>query len=247
MMDRLYIVACHKQLDISKLSDPYLEICNSDNSSRPIGYESYDDSYSINISNKNKAYCELSPLYSVWKNDFNYKMIGLGHYRRLLNFDPKVNQQYYFEQKFEDRKSVSEYLSRHMPVSEKVFYTSTPFNVGSILAQFTIFHPQLLDLFKHSFSVFNKQNSNSPSAENFFRNSGQLHTCNMFYGSRDLVDQWCNQIFNLLFELEKDVPSDLDGYQSRWAGFFAERYLSFFISQISDKAKIIYRPVISFD
>lgn len=247
MMDRLYIVASHKDISTEELSYPYFEICNSDCGNRPNGYKKYDDSYPINISDKNKAYCELSPLYSIWKNDFNYKMVGLGHYRRLLNFDPKVNQQSFFEQKFENRKSVSEYLSKHMQVSDNLFITSTPFNVGSILEQFTIFHPQLIDLFKHSFSVFNKQNSNSPSAENFFRNSSQLHTCNMFYGSRDLVDQWCNQIFNLLFELEKDVPSDLDGYQSRWAGFFAERYLSFFISQISDKAKIIYRPVISFD
>ena len=247
MMDRLYIVASHKDISTEELSYPYFEICNSDCGNRPNGYKKYDDSYPINISDKNKAYCELSPLYSIWKNDFNYKMVGLGHYRRLLNFDPKVNQQSFFEQKFENRKSVSEYLSKHMQVSDNLFITSTPFNVGSILEQFTIFHPQLIDLFKHSFSVFNKQNSNSPSAENFFRNSGQLHTCNMFYGSRDLVDQWCNQIFNLLFELEKDVPSDLDGYQSRWAGFFAERYLSFFISQISDKAKIINRPVISFD
>lgn len=247
MMDRLYIVASHKDISTEELSYPYFEICNSDCENRPNGYKKYDDSYPINISDKNKAYCELSPLYSIWKNDFNYKMVGLGHYRRLLNFDPKVNQQSFFEQKFENRKSVSEYLSKHMQVSDNLFITSTPFNVGSILEQFTIFHPQLIDLFKHSFSVFNKQNSNSPSAENFFRNSGQLHTCNMFYGSRDLVDQWCNQIFNLLFELEKDVPSDLDGYQSRWAGFFAERYLSFFISQISNKAKIIYRPVITFD
>lgn len=247
MMDRLYIIASHKDISTEELSYPYFEICNSDCGNRPNGYKKYDDSYPINISDKNKAYCELSPLYSIWKNDFNYKMVGLGHYRRLLNFDPKVNQQSFFEQKFENRKSVSEYLSKHMQVSDNLFITSTPFNVGSILEQFNIFHPQLIDLFKHSFSVFNKQNSNSPSAENFFRNSGQLHTCNMFYGSRDLVDQWCNQIFNLLFELEKDVPSDLDGYQSRWAGFFAERYLSFFISQISDKAKIIYRPVITFD
>lgn len=247
MMDRLYIIASHKERDIEKLADPYLEICNSDFNIKPIGYETYDNTFSINISHKNKAYCELSPLYSIWKNNFNYKMIGLGHYRRLLNFDPKVNENYYIQQKFEDRKPVSEYMSRHMSVDENTFYVSTPFNVGSILEQFTVFHPQLLDLFKYSFSIFDKQNSNCPSAENFFRNSGQLHTCNMFYGSRDLVDQWCNQIFNLLFELEKHVPSDLDGYQSRWAGFFAERYLSFFISQISDKAKIIYRPVISFD
>jgi hypothetical protein len=247
MMDRLYIVASHKESNLDRLSYPYLEICNSSSGYLPDGYSVYDSSYKLNISNKNKAYCELSPLYSVWKNDFNYEMIGLGHYRRFLNFDKKVNVRDFFDQKFEDRKSVSEYLSRYMPVLNNTFYVSTPFNVGSILEQFQIFHPQLLDLFKHSFSVYNKQNSNSPSAEIFFRNNGQLHTCNMFYGSKDLVDQWCNQIFNLLFELEKDVPKDLDDYQSRWAGFFAERYLSFFISQISDKAKIIYRPVISFD
>jgi hypothetical protein len=247
MMDRLLIIANHKELDTQKLSYPYVEICNSDEGRRPSGYQFYDDSYGDNISPKNKGYCELSQLYSIWKNDFNYKMIGLGHYRRLLNLDPKANPGNFLGLKFDERKKFSEYLVQYMPVDDNVFFVSTPFNVGSILEQFTIFHPQLLDLFKHSFSVFNKQNSNHPSAEIFFRNSGQLHTCNMFYGSRDLVDQWCNQIFNLLFELEKDVPSDLDGYQSRWAGFFAERYLSFFISQISDKANIIYRPVVSFD
>ena len=105
MMDRLYIVASHKDSSLDKLSYPYLEICNSSSGYLPDGYSMYDTSYEVNISNKNKAYCELSPLYSIWKNDFNYEMIGLGHYRRILNFDKKVSVRDFFDQKFEDRPS----------------------------------------------------------------------------------------------------------------------------------------------
>lgn len=247
MTDRLYIIACHKDRSTTKLSSPYLEICNSDSGKHPLGYEFYDDSYSVNITEKNKAYCELSQLYSVWKNDFNYEMIGLGHYRRLLNLDKSFSYTHFYQANFSELDSISQRIAENMTVEPNTFFVSTAFNVGSILEQFKIFHPQLLDLFEYSFSLFNKQNPNSPDAKNFFTNNGQLSTCNMFYGSKDLVDQWCNQIFNLLFELEKDVPTDLDGYQSRWAGFFAERYLSFFVYQIQDKSNVIYRPVVSFD
>jgi hypothetical protein len=246
-MDFLYIVASHQNSQADALDIPYLEICNSSSLLNPTGYNVYDNSYAINISSKNLAYCELSPLYSIWKNDFNYKMIGLGHYRRFINFSAKTNEHDFLNKSFQDRKAVSKNLEKYMPVLENAFYVLSPKNVGSILDNFKIHHPQLYSFFEYSFDVFQKQNPNIFNVKNFFKNSGQLSICNMFYGSRDIVDQWCNQIFNLLFELEKNVPSDLDHYQSRWAGFFAERYLSFFVSQISDKVNITYKPMIYFE
>ena len=246
-MDFLYIVASHKERQGEALDKPYVEVCNSSSGVRPEGYAVYDNSFDKNISQKNLMYCELSQLYSMWVNDFDYKMVGLGHYRRLLNLMPHANPHQFQLSSFSDRKKVASSIANSMQVLDNTFFVSTPFNVGSIIDHFDLFHPQLSDLFRHSFSVFQKQNSNLPSAEIFFRNSGMLSTCNMFFGSKDLVDRFCNQIFDLLFELEKDAPSDLDGYQSRWAGFFAERYLSFFISQISEEANIIYKPVITFD
>ena len=247
MMDRLYIIACHKNVEAEKLDNPYVEICNSSAVNKPNGFEFYDDSYKENISKKNLAYCELSQLYSIWRNDFNYKMIGLGHYRRILNLNPSVDPGQFSLESFSRRKNTADNIEKHMGVFDNTFFVSTPFNVGSVLEQFDIFHPQLSDLFRHSFSVFQKQNPSAPNAEQFFRTNGALSTCNTFYGSRDLVDRFCNQVFNLLFEIEKDVPSDLDGYQSRWAGFFAERYLSFFTYQIQQTSNVIYRPVITFD
>lgn len=46
----------------------------------------YRDNSLINISNKNKIYCELTGLYWIWKNYGleTIEWIGLSHYRRYL-------------------------------------------------------------------------------------------------------------------------------------------------------------------
>ena len=44
------------------------------------------DNTGVNISNRNKQYCELTAIYWAWKNDEVATWLGLMHYRRLLNF-----------------------------------------------------------------------------------------------------------------------------------------------------------------
>jgi len=248
-MDNLYIIASHnKNIFTEKLSAPFMEICNVDEGKYPVGYDLYDSSFVDNISYKNKQYCELSQLYSVWKSNLNFKMLGLGHYRRVLNFNLNFHPINYTEEKISERNNILNSMANLIPISDDLLFVSTPFNVGSILEQFKIFHPQLLDLFNYSFSIYDRQNNYfSGKTKNYFENNGQLFTCNMFYGPKTFVNEFCEKIFNLLFEIENNVPEKLDGYQSRWAGFFAERYLSFFINELSNGLNIVLRPVIKFD
>ena len=51
------------------------------------------DNNGINISHKNKGYCELTAHYNVWKNleQFdNPDYVGFCHYRRLFNFNTEI-------------------------------------------------------------------------------------------------------------------------------------------------------------
>ena len=244
--DHLYIIASHGPRRATMLSEPYLEICNSHDGEELSGYSTFDNSYENNLASKNNQYCELSPLYSIWKNDFNYNMIGLGHYRRFLNFDPNAGSASSHERSFEERKNISENLVKYLPMGDNLFFVPTPRRVESIFQQFATHHAALTDIFMYSCEIYNSQNPNSPSAEIFFRYTSNLSPFNMFYGSKNLVDQWCNQIFNLLFELEKHVPKNLGDYQTRWAGFIAERYLNLFVSQLSRKVNVYFLPVVTF-
>ncbi len=53
---------------------------------------------------------------------------------------------------------------------------------------------------------------------------------NMLIAGKDILDKYCNWLFDILFEVESRVDtSKLDVYQNRYAGFLSERLLLLYI------------------
>jgi len=249
LLDRKFSIAVanHSSSEHEKLNLPYVEVCNADGNIKPVGFNFYDSDFLDNISNKNKTYCELSVLYSFWKQGIITDTFGLAHYRRLFcldnshePFDVVLKP---FEQRYDFAAKQLDYIDNY---KDSVVVGYTGLVGGSIWNQFKVTHPDLFDFFSYTCEVFGQLYSDLKNPINFFHNNSHLNHCNMFIAPKDIVVEWCEIIFPLLSKVESEAPFNLDNYSLRWAGFFSERFFTYYISSLNNKINTIIKPIIMF-
>ena len=249
LLDKSYSIAVanHSPSNYKKLSLPYLEACNADGENKPAGFDFYDSDFVDNISSKNKTYCELSILYSFWKQNLITETFGLAHYRRLFCLDNSYGPLDVVSKKFDDRYSFAEEQSAHInDYQNSIVVGYTGLVGGSIWNQFKITHPDLFNFFSYTCEVFGELYPELKNPISFFHNNAHLNHCNMFIAPKDIVTEWCEIIFGLLFKVENEAPKNLDNYSLRWGGFFSERFFTYYISLLSDKVPTVIKPIVMF-
>jgi len=176
----------------------------------------YRDDEGENIAEKNQNYCELTALFWAWKNlDVDY--IGLTHYRRA--FMSSINKD-----SLPDEQELNDIFSRVdviLPNRRNYFIEST------------------WDHYKHNhfendlIEVKNLITNEYPSYLNSFNQvmkEKKSHRFNMFIMKKDLLNDYCEWLFDILLKLEQKVDiSEYDPYQSRIFGFISERLLDVWI------------------
>lgn len=181
----------------------------------------YETDFKDNIAYLNPKINEMSLIWCYWKNlmkDADY--IGFNHYRRLFDY--------------EDLNDIAEYDvidAKPIPmVFNMSYFTGSPipnYVPTDIKNGYAICHKiedwnKMEELLKKTpyyvdFEEWSKQNSlTSP--------------CNMFVMKRKMFEEYCEFIFPILFELEKQVDlTGYDNYQKRQLSFLAERLTSLFL------------------
>ncbi len=227
MKDIKIIVATHKKYWMP--SDPmYLPLHVGREGKENLGYTG--DNTGDNISLKNKNYCELTGLYWAWKNlDADY--IGVAHYRRHFvgksgggNKRDKVITQVQLEQILKETDIV-------LP-KPRNYYIETNYSqyVHAHHAEDLDVTREILDE-KYPFYV-------KAFDESMKRTSG--HRFNMFIMKKEFFRQYCEWLFDILFELEKRL--DISNYSkndARVFGFVSERLLDVWLDTNHIKYKNI--------
>ncbi|MBQ8118076.1 MAG: DUF4422 domain-containing protein [Lachnospiraceae bacterium] len=217
----IYVVT-HKQIPHIEQKG-YKTICVNSNRAR-ICADYYDNS-GDNISNKNESYCELTALYWIWKNTSD-DIIGIDHYRRFF---------------IDDNSKIS---------IEKV---------RSILSSYDIILPQK-DTFKRKMGfrfwttsgykedltkirkVLEKRFPEYLKDYDTFMDQYKMYSYNMMILSKPLYDKYCEWLFTILSDLEKQInPNNRYGYYRRIFGFIGERLLNVYI--IHNKYRIKEIPI----
>lgn len=176
----------------------------------------FEDEMKDNISHLNSKLNEMTAIYAYWKNlmkDADY--VGFNHYRRLF--------------RIEDLNDIAEYDivdAKPIPMFFNMsYFTGSP--IPNIKNGYAICHKiddwnKMEELLKKTpfyidFEEWNKQNSlTSP--------------CNMFVMKKKIFEEYCEFIFPILFELEKQVDlTGYDNYQKRQLAFISERLTSLFL------------------
>lgn len=205
------LVCCHKACEL-----PENEMCLpiqagaaiSDTDLGILRDDQLDGVSCDNISSKNKSFCELTVLYWAWKNLAklfpDIAFVGLSHYRRLF---PELQKKHI---KFLKRGGVivPEYVYYPCSVEDAYKIAHVSFDIEILRKAVVTLYPDykqaLLKVFRgNKTTVFN-----------------------MFIAPKKIFDAYCEWLFPILFEIEKNVVIDYyPEYQKRIFGFMSERLL----------------------
>lgn len=177
------------------------------------------DNTDDNISSQNKQFCELTGLYWIWKNA-SEDIVGLEHYRR----------HFIFEDDWLD-KFVSNDIDVMLP---------TPLYVGPSLAE-NYRNRHVASDFDYMMQVINEIHPDDYEAAKVFLEETAIYSpCNMFIMKRNILNEFCEWIFPVLFAVAEHIGEREDAYQNRYPGFMSERLLSYYFEHNKDKYKIVY-------
>ncbi len=169
------------------------------------------DDIGDNISGHNHVLNEYTSIYYAWKHyDELVKSdyVGFCHYRRFFS-----------------KNDIDDAVNYDFTVSKPVFPVPL-----SIAAQYKIYHyiqdlQLCANVIKTLYPEYHADFVNFLNTE-----KTMIAPCNMFITTKKNFETWCEFIFPILFQLEREIDvSGRDNYQKRAVCFLSERIFSYWI------------------
>lgn len=202
----------------------------------------FHDDEGDNISEKNRSYCELTAQYWAWKNqDADY--YGFFHYRRYMCFDESLQDDDIYGNVLADKitddtlKKLSiepdimkKYITSHDAVVVKLRKLLSGNTVYSEYDVSALQHKEdldvVIDIIKRKYPEF------VPAMEKYFA-SHEAHDCNMLIMRKDIFNDYCSWLFDILEESEKAIDTTNYNVQEyRVYGFLAERLCGLYFTYL---------------
>lgn len=199
-----------------------------------------------NISDKNPNYCELTAAYWLWKNFKKNNYIGLAHYRRYFYFKDifkirkdSINEIDYFDFNKYSNSFLYVLVDIFLKIQTNRNYFFVPKSIEfgiTIYEQYEKCHNSNdLDIV---LSIIKKKHPDYEKTINiFFHKQTNLIIGNMMICSKENWDNYHEWLFDILFELEKNIQISEDSYQKRVFGFISERLLNLYLIHNNKKIK----------
>ena len=212
MDTRIYIMS-HKNFEVP-FEKGYLPLQVGSEGSIDLGY--LKDNSGNQISEKNKSYCELTGMYWIWKN-VECDIVGVCHYRRYFTKRESV-----FEGALQKVLLNTAYIEECLQTYDVIVPDSGMTMEKNVRAHYEKQHNRQ-DLNICEQVLKEKYPMDYPAFEwSLDRNLMSLG--NMMIAPKNLFDEYCNWLFDILFEVERRINVEsYDGYQRRVFGFLAER------------------------
>lgn len=250
------LVATHKPYAMPK-SDIYLPIHVGKKLTKAPVLNFIGDDTGDNISDKNPVFCELTALYWAWKN-LDAEYIGLVHYRRHFK-NPKGHKK--------NGVIIPAAIFRGLKLNPKTYSnlqkTLSRSAAEELLHSTDVILPKkrnyyIENLYNHYCKTMNpapmekareiiaKQCPEYLIEFDLLKQRRSAHVFNMLIMKKNLLDDYCNWLFPILFELEKQIDTTgWSDFQKRYAGRISERLLDVWLNT----NKIPYKelPVISIE
>lgn len=247
--DVAIFIATHKNFSFPYHSELYIPIQVGETSNLP-----YLSEYQLeNIAYKNKNFCELTVLYFIWKN-IHCPFVGLVHYRRYFvhknNTLTKTIRKIQYTLGLKTKMFNPNYDFINDKEIEVIFQSGIDIIVSEalIFKEDTVYqqydkHHHIHD-WLHIRTIIETLYPEYLPTFDKVSHGHILYPYNMFIGKKHIIDQYCEWLFNILFESEKLIDyRDYDDYNKRVFGFLAERLFTVWIEHHAHHFKIAHLPV----
>lgn len=213
-MDVKVIIATHKKYDMPK-DEMYVPLHVGREGKDDLGY--VGDNTGDNISIKNPKFCELTGLYWAWKN-LDAEYLGLVHYRRHFTLKGKSQRKKLGLMNSVLEKKELEPLLEKYPIivpKKRKYYIETLYShyAHTHYAEHLDVTKQIIqEKYPEYLADFDKVMK---------QRSGYMF--NIYIMRRDLSDEYCAWLFDILFELEERLKGqEYSFFQGRFYGRVGE-------------------------
>lgn len=179
----------------------------------------YFDNEGDNISDMNPQFCELTGLYWIWKHA-QQDYVGLVHYRR--HFLVPVD---WLERLIDNNVDVVLPLPLYVGPNIEDNYCTRHIKSNWC---------NMLNYLK------NRDSADYEEASMFFKNTALYSPCNMFIMKREILNDLCQWMFPVLFDVANKGGQMDEKYQNRYPGFISERLITYFFEKNRNKYNVVY-------
>ena len=229
-MDIRIIVATHKKYWMPE-DVMYLPVHVGAEGKETIGYTT--DNTGDNISSKNANYCELTGLYWAWKN-LSADYVGLAHYRRHFSNGRLFGDK---KEKVITKAELEKVISKNAGTD---IFLPQPRNywIETNYSQYAHAHHAIdLDTTR---DIIQEKYPEYIAAYDASMKRTIGHRFNMFIMKKEKVNEYCEWLFDILFELEKRLDiSTYNKNDSRVFGFVSERLLDIWLETKGYQHKVM--------
>ena len=226
------IVAAHKKYQMPN-EKMYIPVqVGAEGKSKIEGY--IQDNTGNNISFKNPYFCELTGLYWAWKN-LDSDFIGLVHYRRYFTNEKKVPKKE--EEKFDIVLTQSE-AEKILEKADVILPKKRKYYIENLYSHYE--HTMYVEPLDETRKIIEEKYPEYLGEFDRLHKRTSAHMFNMFIMKKEILDEYCTWLFDILFELEKRTDaSKYDSFHARFYGRVSELLLDVWVN----KNKIKYEEV----
>lgn len=222
------VIATHKKYKMPE-DEMYLPLQVGSEGKEDLGYQK--DNTGKNISLKNPYFCELTGLYWAWKN-LNVDYIGLAHYRRHFMYTKKSNNDKFLN--VLTYKEASDLLEKNDVILPKKrnYIIETLYNHYK--------HTMYVEPLDETRNIIKKLYPDYLDEFDNLKKRRSAHMFNMFIMKKEIFDDYCKWLFDILFELEKKIDNtQYDNFHARFYGRISELLLDVYLR----KNNICYKEI----
>ncbi len=231
---KIYIVA-HKDFSNPVDEKIYCPIQVGADINKTINNSWIKDNTGDNISSKNLSYNELTALYWIWKNS-EEDIVGLCHYRRFFvtRIGKIKNLLFGVKKNFINEEFVKKIISKNFVV----VHNKTYFKQGN-RQQFldTQKYPNDIDILGE---VIASKYPEYADAYKMVMNGTSCHLLNMIIAKKEIIDDYCEWLFDVLFAVEEKLIDMGEKSFERRMGMLGERMLDIWLIANDIQVKEVY-------